>query len=40
MICDDDASCTRGRYPSLVGVEPLELEEKVVLLLSTARVAH
>jgi hypothetical protein len=39
MIFDDDASCTRGRDPSLVGVDSLELE-KVVLFLSTARAAR
>jgi hypothetical protein len=34
------ALCTCGRDPSLVGVESLEVEEKVLLVLSTARVTR
>jgi hypothetical protein len=40
MIFDDNASCTRRRDPSLVGVESLEEEEKVVLVLLTTSAAH
>jgi hypothetical protein len=40
MIFYDNASCTCGRDPSLAVVDSSEVEENLMLVLSTARATH